>query len=332
MKKVLLLSLLSLAILSPFNAFGQKKDKKDKKDKKGKIEVAVQPVIQTTADTLSYALGMNIVQGLPQFLIQQEVLADTTNATGLKLDSIKTANSKNIEQFISGFKAGISANNEAKAYNSGLSVAGQISSMTKNFSKEVLGDEKDFNMDAFVSAFVSAMTDKKYLIQINDPNTLIQEKAQEAQVAKEAKAQEELKSQYTEKIAEGEKFMAENKAKEGVITRPSGLQYKILKEGTGRTPKVNEKVKVHYHGTLLDGTVFDSSVDRGEPVEFRVGQLIRGFNEALMIMPEGSKWIVYIPYDLAYGGADQGAIKPFSNLIFEIELIEVEQPASEEAK
>ena len=144
------------------------------------------------------------------------------------------------------------------------------------------------------------------------------------QQAKELKTQDELKSQYADKIASEEKFMAENKAKEGVVVRPSGLQYKVLKEGTGRMPKVNEKVKVHYHGTLLDGTVFDSSVDRGEPAEFSVGQLIRGFNEALLLMPEGSKWVVYIPYDLAYGAADRGAIKPFSNLVFEIELLEVE--------
>ena len=133
-----------------------------------------------------------------------------------------------------------------------------------------------------------------------------------------------MKDQYNDKIDSEAKYMAANKKKKGVITCPSGLQYKIVTKGSGIRPEANGKVKVNYHGTLLDGTVFDSSVDRGEPIEFRVGQLIKGFNEALLLMPQGSKWIIYIPYDLAYGAADQGTIKPFSNLIFEVELLEVE--------
>ncbi len=327
MKKILLLGFVALAVLNPYNAFGQKKKKDKKKDK---VEVVSLPVIQTKADTLSYALGLNMVQGLPKYLIQMEVLGDTTGTTGAKLDSIKLANEKSLDGFLAGFSAGINVDKENKAYNSGLSVASQVSAMTKNFSQEVLGSEDGFNLAAFASAFKSALKGDQPLVLIEDPNALIQEKAQEMQQAKELKSQEELKSQYADKIASEEKFMTDNKTKDGVIVRPSGLQYKVLKEGAGRVPKVNEKVKVHYHGTLLDGTVFDSSVDRGEPVEFNVGQLIRGFNEALLLMPEGSKWTVYIPYSLAYGAANQGVIKPFSNLIFEIELLEVEKPDTAE--
>ena len=122
----------------------------------------------------------------------------------------------------------------------------------------------------------------------------------------------------------GEKFLAENKTKEGVITTESGLQYKVEKEGTGEKPTAADRVKVHYTGTLLDGTKFDRSVDRGEPAEFGVSQVIRGWTEGLQIMPAGSKYIFWIPSDLAYGerGAGQD-IKPNSVLKFEVELLEV---------
>ena len=122
----------------------------------------------------------------------------------------------------------------------------------------------------------------------------------------------------------GEKFLAENKTKEGVITTESGLQYKVEKQGTGEKPTAADRVKVHYTGTLLDGTKFDSSVDRGEPAEFGVSQVIRGWTEGLQIMPAGSKYIFWIPSDLAYGerGAGQD-IKPNSVLKFEVELLEV---------
>lgn len=123
---------------------------------------------------------------------------------------------------------------------------------------------------------------------------------------------------------EGEKFLAENKTKSGVITTESGLQYQVVTEGTGAKPKAEDRVKVHYTGTLLDGTKFDSSVDRGEPSEFGVGQVIKGWTEVLQLMPVGSKYIVWIPSELAYGerGAGQD-IKPNSTLKFEVELLEI---------
>ena len=123
---------------------------------------------------------------------------------------------------------------------------------------------------------------------------------------------------------EGEKFLAENKSKKDVFTTESGLQYQVVTEGTGDKPTATDKVKVHYTGTLLDGTKFDSSVERGEPMEFPGNGVIKGWTEALQLMPVGSKYIVWIPSDLAYGerGAGQD-IKPNSTLKFEIELLEI---------
>ncbi len=123
---------------------------------------------------------------------------------------------------------------------------------------------------------------------------------------------------------EGEKFLNENKTKKDVITTESGLQYQVVTEGTGEKPTAEDKVKVHYTGTLLDGTVFDSSVERGEPAEFGVGQVIKGWTEVLQLMPAGSKYIVWIPSELAYGERGAGGdIKPNSTLKFEIELLEI---------
>ena len=132
-------------------------------------------------------------------------------------------------------------------------------------------------------------------------------------------------SRYEKNLVAGREFLEQNKNVPGVVTLPSGLQYKIITAGTGAKPAATDRVTVHYHGTLLDGTVFDSSVDRGEPATFGVGLVIQGWVEALQLMPVGSKWILYIPQDLAYGGSQrQGSpIEPYSTLIFEVELISI---------
>jgi FKBP-type peptidyl-prolyl cis-trans isomerase FklB len=127
-----------------------------------------------------------------------------------------------------------------------------------------------------------------------------------------------------EKLEEMAKFLDENKKKPGVITLPSGMQYKVLKEGTGQSPMPKSKVKTHYKGTLMDGTVFDNSYDRGEPIEFGVSQVIKGWQEALVLMKPGSKWMLYIPPYLGYGDRNSGPIPPNSLLIFEIELLSFE--------
>lgn len=129
---------------------------------------------------------------------------------------------------------------------------------------------------------------------------------------------------YAINKAAGENFLAENAKKAGVITLPSGLQYEIVKEGNGKRPAATDRVQCHYEGTLINGTVFDSSIKRGEPAVFGVNQVIKGWVEALQLMPEGSKWRLYIPYDMAYGEHGAGEmIPPYSALIFDVELIKV---------
>lgn len=135
--------------------------------------------------------------------------------------------------------------------------------------------------------------------------------------------EEENKNMATTK-REGEEFLKQNAGREGVVTTPSGLQYEVIKQGEGKKPSAADKVRVHYHGTLIDGTVFDSSVQRGMPAEFGVTQVIKGWVEALQLMPVGSKYKLYIPSELAYGEQGTGAmIKPHSTLIFEVELLDI---------
>ncbi|MBV1883267.1 MAG: FKBP-type peptidyl-prolyl cis-trans isomerase [Pseudomonadales bacterium] len=141
---------------------------------------------------------------------------------------------------------------------------------------------------------------------------------------KMAEMKEKSESAMTENKAAGEKLLATNKAREGVTTTESGLQYEVISAGDGASPSKEDTVSVHYHGTLADGTVFDSSVDRGKPTSFGVGQVIKGWTEALLLMKTGDKWKLTIPSDLAYGARGAGAkIGPNSTLVFEVELLEI---------
>ena len=136
--------------------------------------------------------------------------------------------------------------------------------------------------------------------------------------------QEKQEQQSKAQAKVGEMFLAENAKKEGITVTASGLQYEIITEGTGEKPKASSRVKTHYHGTLIDGTVFDSSVERGSPIDFPVNGVIAGWTEALQLMPVGSKWRLYIPHNLAYGERGAGAsIAPFSALIFDVELLDI---------
>lgn len=169
------------------------------------------------------------------------------------------------------------------------------------------------NVDALIAGFVQAIKGDSTKMNMEEAREYMQKYFVEAS-AKEANKTKE----------EGEKFLADNKTKSGVITTESGLQYQVITEGTGAKPTAEDHVKVHYTGTLLDGTKFDSSIDRGEPAEFPVSQVIKGWTEGLQLMPVGSKYIFWIPSDLAYG--DRGAgqmIKPNSTLRFEVELLEI---------
>jgi FKBP-type peptidyl-prolyl cis-trans isomerase FklB len=148
-----------------------------------------------------------------------------------------------------------------------------------------------------------------------------------ARQAKQAEKQaEQDKLLYKDYIAQNEEFLAKNKTKAGVTVTTSGLQYEVIKMGTGNKPTANNTVKVHYVGTLIDGTEFDSSIKRGEPAQFPVSGVITGWTEALQLMPVGSKFKLYIPQNLAYGASQAGeVIKPFSTLVFEVELLEIVQ-------
>ncbi|UCF95727.1 MAG: FKBP-type peptidyl-prolyl cis-trans isomerase [Desulfobacterales bacterium] len=148
----------------------------------------------------------------------------------------------------------------------------------------------------------------------------------------EREEREKRRQALAKNRAEGEAFLAENARKEGVKTQPSGLQYKVLQEGSGATPKASDTVRVHYRGTLIDGTEFDSSYSRGQPATFRADRVIAGWKEALQLMKEGAKWQLFIPAQLAYGERGAGAkIPPNSTLIFEVELLAIEKSASGQA-
>jgi FKBP-type peptidyl-prolyl cis-trans isomerase FklB len=172
------------------------------------------------------------------------------------------------------------------------------------------------NMAVFEKAINDVLQNKPLAIVDNALDQCIGEYQQKASSAKSAVAK-----------AEGKKFLAENAKRKGVVITPSGLQYEIMKVGTDTVkPKINDKVKCHYHGTLINGTVFDSSVDRGEPISFDVNGVISGWTEALQLMTVGSKWKLYIPSELAYGDRQMGPnIPPGSTLIFEVEVLGIEK-------
>ncbi|WP_324670772.1 FKBP-type peptidyl-prolyl cis-trans isomerase [Hymenobacter sp. GOD-10R] len=188
--------------------------------------------------------------------------------------------------------------------------------LARNFSQQGL----DLDIDVLAASLKEALA--------GQPSRLTQEQMETA-MRKLQEQFEENEPQQDDNVssnskAEGEAFLAENKNKPGVTTLPSGLQYEVLTEGTGKKPTPRSSVTTHYHGTLIDGKVFDSSYQRGQPATFGVNQVIAGWTEALQLMPEGSKWRLYIPSDLAYGKRGAGRdIGPDSALIFDVELLKV---------
>lgn len=183
-------------------------------------------------------------------------------------------------------------------------------SMADNMKKSGLGD---INAADFAKGMEAMLSGAKADITLDEAHQIIRTHMAQLQ-EKQANANKEA----------GEKFLAENKKKAGIITTESGLQYEVITMGNGPKPKATDTVLCHYHGTLIDGTVFDSSVDRGEPIDFPVNGVIPGWVEALQLMPVGSKWRLYIPSNLGYGEYGAGeAIAPNSALIFDVELIEI---------
>jgi len=189
-------------------------------------------------------------------------------------------------------------------------------SIKEGFTKD--GLDTLLSLPIYLDAFVSVGKGGEPKIATKENMPMLREFFQQLQ-------EQKLLTQYGDNKKAGEEYLAVNKGNSDVTETPSGLQYEVITEGNGPKPTRADRVKVNYHGTLIDGTVFDSSVERGEPVEFGVGQVIPGWTEALQMMPVGSKWKITIPYNLAYGTREmQGSpIKPYSVLIFEVELLEI---------
>lgn len=307
--------------------------------------------LKSEVDSISYAYGVNLADqgGLMQYLEQSGIIqsasnieydyqmriaaADSTLKQALqkemnaKIDSLNKVNAPKLDEFIKGLKESLKGGEEKSAYIQGLSIGQQISQqMLPQFGTMLFGQDstKKINNNQMLAGLISTLKNKNTAISKTDANGLIQSKVEEAQAKEQAKQEEDLKVQYQDSIAAGEKYLADNAKREGVVTLPSGLQYEILRKGNGPVPVDTNTVKVHYHGTLINGTVFDSSVDRKEPATFGVTQVIPGWTEALKLMPVGSKWKLYVPYNLAYGAQDRGTIKPFSTLIFDVELLGIE--------
>ncbi|NIP97326.1 MAG: FKBP-type peptidyl-prolyl cis-trans isomerase [Akkermansiaceae bacterium] len=190
----------------------------------------------------------------------------------------------------------------------------------RNIGTSIKNDDLDLNIDNLVAGLQEALAGKESRISSEDEEkvmTAFQKQMQDKFAAREAAAGKE-------NAAAGKEYLAENKKREGVKTTESGLQYEILKAGSGARPSATDTVSVHYHGTLIDGTVFDSSVERKEPATFGVNQVIPGWTEALQLMPTGSKWKLFIPAGLGYGAQGAGRdIGPNATLIFEVELLSI---------
>lgn len=259
--------------------------------------------LATDVDSLSYAIGLARTQGLDQYLAQQGI--DSTQ----------------IAQFLKGFYEGAAKTDEKdKAYMAGLQIGHMVSTQwVEGFTRQIFGNDstQTLSRENMLAGFVAGVAKTK--------GAMTQEEAQQyMNTQMDAIKEKAIAEKYADNKAAGEKFLAENKEKEGVVTLPSGLQYKIITAGKGEIPADTCRVKVNYRGTLIDGTEFDSSYKRKEPATFRANQVIKGWTEALTMMPVGSKWELYIPSELAYGSRETGGdIKPFSTLIFEVELLEI---------
>ena len=260
--------------------------------------------LKNDVDTMSYAIGLAQTQGLKEYLVGSM--------------GVDTAY---MSEFIKGLNDGVNAgeNKKKAAYFAGIQIGQQISNrMMKGINNELFGEDstKTISLKNFMAGFIGGVTGKKGLMTMEEAQETAQRKMQEVKAR-------EMEKKFGANKEAGEKFLAANAKKEGVKTLPSGLQYKVLKEGTGAIPSDTSLVKVHYEGRLVNDTIFDSSYKRGEPTTFRCNQVIKGWTEALCHMPAGSVWEVYIPQELAYGERQQSKIDPFSALIFKIELLEV---------
>ena len=298
MKKIFVLALavFACATFSPTEAA-----KKKKKSKKDKVEVVQ---IVTSSDSLSYAAGMALTNGLMPYLTQS-----------MNVDTAYMAD------FIRGFNDIVNAGDDPKmaAYAAGMSIANQVKGqMIQNMITEFTNTPDSIIKPLVYRGFADALAGDTAVMKLDKAEGLFMDKRTSNRASKQEK-------EFGANRDAGRKFLAENKTKEGVMTTTSGLQYKILTKGEGAIPKATDRVKVHYEGKLVDGTVFDSSTKHGkDPLVFGANQVIKGWTEALCMMPVGSKWQLFIPYELAYGERNMGTIKPYSALIFTVELLGIE--------
>ena len=260
------------------------------------------PVLTNEGDSIAYIFGIAQSKGLDQYLKSLDV--DSTY----------------IEDFNKGIQNRLGYNPENKkehAYYQGVAIAGQIENMTKQFSGDYYAADpsQKLNPQIVANGIVAGLTGQAEMTA-DDATTQWRSKMEARQKANQEKL-------YGENRRKGEAFLEENSKKEGVVTLPSGLQYKVIKDGMGAKPLATDKVKVNYEGHLIDGTEFDSSYKRKEPATFKCNQVIKGWTEALTNMNVGSQWELYIPYNLAYGDKQQSKIPPFSTLIFTVELLDI---------
>jgi len=262
---------------------------------------AKMPTLKTQLDSLNYAFGLANGDGIKNYYI--------------KGDSAQ----KSIKALLAGLNEGMKGKIE-KGSAEMSELGTKIGSSLKDQQKSGLMGDSTLKVDIKLikQGLVNGLRGSK--VQMTPVQA--QEYLQKTMTALQSKKMEKL---YGGNKTAGEKFLAENAKKPGVKTTPSGLQYEVIKLGNGPLPTDTNSVKVNYHGTLIDGTVFDSSVERKTPITFKVNQVIKGWTEALKLMPVGSKFKIYVPQELAYAGADRGKIKPFSMLIFEVELISIEK-------
>ncbi len=262
--------------------------------------------IKTDIDTLSYAVGMAQTRGLKEYLVQR-----------MGMDTAY------IDDFVKGLNESVNAGDDKKkaAYYAGLQIGQQISQqMIKGLNYELFGDDstQTVSLNNFMAGFVAATTGKGELMTLDSAAVL-------AETMMVTIKDKQINERYADNKVASEKFMAEIAKKEGIQTLGDGIYYEVITEGKGEIPADTDRVKVDYEGTLINDSVFDSSYKRGEPTTFMCKQVIPGWTKALTHMPVGSTWKVYIPQEQAYGSQDRGMIKPFSALVFKIELHSIEK-------
>lgn len=253
-------------------------------------------------DTFSYAMGLTQTQGLKDFVVNR-----------MGVDTLY------MSDFVKGLKEGIKVGENKKkgAFFTGIQIGQQVTTqIIPGVTRDVLGKNGELNKNNFMAGFVAGVTEKGLLMHPMEAQEVTMRLIEELK-------NERFEQEYGTNKAEGIAFLDSIAKTEGVVKTESGLCYKVITEGKGAVPTSTDRVKVHYRGTLIDGTEFDSSYKRNEPTTFGANQVISGWTEALTMMPVGSKWVLYIPQELAYGNRDMGQIKPFSTLIFEVELLEI---------